>query len=135
MSFTVQCGYPLASRQRSDRGRMGGDAGDLRRLGVLLPSLGRRTCRSDWKGEEAGRGSGTTERHFGLSEMRPEVQPRFIFPNANGGLLDMANYRYRVLRPLAGKMRFEKLTVQILRQTMANQAQSMGSVEDIRSQP
>ena len=67
--------------------------------------------------------------------MRPEVQPRFISPNVDGGLLDMANYRYRVLRPLADKLRFEKLTFQILRQTVATQAQNMGFVEDIRAQP
>jgi integrase len=57
----------------------------------------------------------------------------FIFPNADGGLLDAANYRFRILKPLAEKLGIEKLNFQILRRTMATQAQSMGSVKDIQA--
>jgi integrase len=57
----------------------------------------------------------------------------FIFPNAKGGFIDTANYRFRVLKPLAEKLGIEKLNFQILRRTMATQAQRMGSVKDIQA--
>jgi integrase len=57
----------------------------------------------------------------------------FIFPNADGGVLDASNYRFRVLKPLAEALGIERLNFQILRRTMATQAQSMGSVKDIQS--
>jgi integrase len=57
----------------------------------------------------------------------------FIFPNADGGFMDTANYRYRVLKPLAEGLGIPKLNFQILRRTMATQAQSMGSVKDIQA--
>jgi integrase len=57
----------------------------------------------------------------------------FIFPNVNGGCIDTANYRFRVLKPLAEKLGIEKLNFQILRRTMATQAQRMGSVKDIQA--
>jgi integrase len=57
----------------------------------------------------------------------------FIFPNADGGILDSANYRFRVLKPLADALGIERLNFQILRRTMATQAQSMGSVKDIQA--
>jgi len=57
----------------------------------------------------------------------------FIFPNADGGFIDTANYRFRGLKPLAEKLGIEKLNFQILRRTMATQAQRMGSVKDIRA--
>jgi len=57
----------------------------------------------------------------------------FIFPNADGGCIDTANYRFRVLKPLAEKLGIEKLNFQILRRTMATQAQRMGSVKDIQA--
>jgi integrase len=60
----------------------------------------------------------------------PEV---FMFPNADGGLLDTANYRFRILKPLAEKLGIEKLNFQILRRTMATQAQNMGTVKDIQA--
>ena len=47
--------------------------------------------------------------------------------------MDTGNYRNRVLKPLAEKLGFPKLTFQILRRTMATQAQTMGSVKDIQS--
>lgn len=54
-------------------------------------------------------------------------------PNADGGCIDTANYRLRVLKPLAEKLEIEKLNFQILRRTMATQAQKMGSVKDIQA--
>lgn len=57
----------------------------------------------------------------------------FIFPNEYGGLLDAANYRFRVLKPLAEMLGIEKLNFQILRPTMAIQAQNLGSVKDIQA--
>jgi integrase len=57
----------------------------------------------------------------------------FIFPNADGGFMDTANYRYRVLEPLAEELGIPRLNFQILRRTMATQAQSMGSVKDIQA--
>jgi len=63
-----------------------------------------------------------------------DVSPTgFIFPNADGGFLDAANYRFRVLKPLAEKLGIEKLNFQVLRRTMATQAQKMGSVKDIQA--
>jgi integrase len=57
----------------------------------------------------------------------------FIFPNSRGGFMDTGNYRNRVLTPLAEKLGFPKLNFQIMRRTMATQAQSMGSVKDIQA--
>lgn len=57
----------------------------------------------------------------------------FIFPNADGGFIDTANYRFRVLKPLAEKLGIPKLNFQILRRTMATQAQKLGSVKDIQA--
>jgi integrase len=57
----------------------------------------------------------------------------FIFPNADGGFLDTANYRSRVLKPLADELGIPKLNFQILRRTMATQAQKLGSVKDIQA--
>ena len=47
--------------------------------------------------------------------------------------MDTGNYRNRVLNPLAEKLGFSKLNFQVLRRTMATQAQSMGSVKDIQA--
>jgi integrase len=57
----------------------------------------------------------------------------FIFPNAGGGFMDTANYRSRILKPLAEKLGIEKLNFQIMRRTMATQAQNMGSARDIQA--
>jgi integrase len=57
----------------------------------------------------------------------------FIFSNVDGGCLDTSNYRFRVLRPLAEKLGIERLNFQILRRTMATQAQGMGSIKDIQA--
>ena len=64
----------------------------------------------------------------------PKAGPdSFIFPNTRGGFLDTKNYRNRVLMPLAEKLQVPKVNFQILRRTMATQAQSMGSVKDIQA--
>ena len=57
----------------------------------------------------------------------------FIFPNSRGGFMDTGNYRNRVLNPLADKLGLPKLNFQVMRRTMATQAQSMGSVKDIQA--
>jgi integrase len=57
----------------------------------------------------------------------------FIFPNLRGGFMDTGNYRNRVLNPLAEKLGLPKLNFQVMRRTMATQAQSMGSVKDIQA--
>jgi integrase len=57
----------------------------------------------------------------------------FIFPNADGGFLDTANYRNRVLTPLAEKLGLPKLNFQVPRRTMATLAQKKGSVKDIQA--
>jgi len=63
-----------------------------------------------------------------------DVSPEdFIFPNADGGFMDVSNYRFRVLKPLADGLGIEKLNFQILRRTMATQDQKMGSVKDIQA--
>jgi integrase len=59
----------------------------------------------------------------------------FIFPSTDGGFMDTDNYRYRLLKPLAEDLGLPKLNFQILRRTMATQAQSMGSVKDIQAHP
>src|SRR6266568_2374933 len=66
-------------------------------------------------------------------ECRNASPEAFIFPNADGGLMDTANYRFRILKPLAEKLGIEKLNFQIMRRTMATQAQNMGSVKDIQA--
>ena len=57
----------------------------------------------------------------------------FIFPNSRGGFMDTENYRNRVLNPLAEKLGLPKLNFQVMRRTMATQAQSMGSLKDIQA--
>jgi integrase len=57
----------------------------------------------------------------------------FMFPNSEGGFIDVGNYRYRVLTPLAEKLGIPRLNFQVLRRTMATQAQKMGSVKDIQA--
>ena len=66
-------------------------------------------------------------------ECKDRSPEAFIFPNADGGFIDTANYRFRVLKPLAEKLGIEKLNFQVLRRTMATQAQRMGSVKDIQA--
>jgi integrase len=62
-----------------------------------------------------------------------DLPDAFIFPNADGSFIDTANHRFRVLKPLADKLEIPKLNFQILRRTMATQAQKMGSVKDIQT--
>jgi integrase len=64
----------------------------------------------------------------------PDPSPdAFMFPNADGGLIDTSNYRSRILKPLAVELGIPKLTFQVLRRTIATRAQSLGSVKDIQS--
>lgn len=68
------------------------------------------------------------------SSNKGSVSPEsFIFPNSQGGFMDTGNYRNRVLNPLAEKLGIPKLNFQVMRRTMATQAQSMGSVKDIQA--
>jgi hypothetical protein len=71
-----------------------------------------------------------SELHRWKLECKDRSAEAFIFPNTDGGFIDTANYRFRVLKPLAEKLGIEKLNFQILRRTMATQAQSMGSIKD-----
>jgi integrase len=66
-------------------------------------------------------------------ECKDRSPEAFIFPNADGGFIDTANYRFRVLKPLAKRLGIERLNFQILRRTMATLAQRMGSVKDIQA--
>jgi integrase len=66
-------------------------------------------------------------------ECKDHSPEAFIFQNADGGFIDTANYRFRGLKPLAEKLGIEKLNFQILRWTVATQAQRMGSVKDIQA--
>ncbi len=47
--------------------------------------------------------------------------------------MDTGNYRNRILNPLAERLSLPKLNFQVMRRTMAIQAQSMGSVKDIQA--
>jgi integrase len=64
---------------------------------------------------------------------RKDSPDAFIFPNADGGFMDADNYRFRVLKPLAEALGVPKLNFQVMRRTMATQAQKMGSVKDIQA--
>lgn len=44
------------------------------------------------------------------------IAGRLHLPNADGGILDVGNYRFRVLKPLADALGIEQLNFQILRQ-------------------
>jgi len=66
-------------------------------------------------------------------EHRKASPEEFIFQNADGGFMDADNYRFRVLKPLAESLGIPKLNFQVMRRTMATQAQRMGSVKDIQA--
>jgi integrase len=67
-------------------------------------------------------------------QMCPNRSPdAFMFSNSEGGAMETGNYRNRVLKPLAEKLKVPKLNFQILRRTMATRAQRMGSVKDIQA--
>ena len=77
--------------------------------------------------EELGQGSSTgwprrrsSSNGNGSAPIR--LPKAFMFPNADGGLLDPGNYRNRVLKPLAEALELPKLTFQVLRRTMATRA-------------
>ena len=50
-----------------------------------------------------------------------------------GGFMDVDSYRFRVLKPLAEKLGLPQLNFQILRGTLATQAEKMGSAKRIRA--
>ena len=63
----------------------------------------------------------------------------FIFPNArkrNGakrnGFIRTDNYRARVLKKLAEKLKLAKLNFQVLRRTIATLVQTKGGVKDVQ---
>ena len=57
----------------------------------------------------------------------------FIFPERGRRVYGYQQLRFRVLKPLAEPLGIEKLNFQILRRTMATQAQKMRSVKDIQA--
>lgn len=63
------------------------------------------------------------------SNLSPEA---FIFPNKRGGFMDTGNYRKRVLHKLAEALKFQKLTFQVIRRTIATLAQKKGTVKDVQ---
>jgi integrase len=48
-------------------------------------------------------------------------------------MMDTANYRSRVLTPLAKKLGIPKLNFQVIRRTIATRAQKLGSIKDIQA--
>jgi integrase len=56
-----------------------------------------------------------------------------MFPNADGGFLDPANFRYRALKHLREALELPKLNFQLLRRTIATRAQKLGSVKNVQS--
>ena len=48
-------------------------------------------------------------------------------------LIDTANYRSRIRKPLADGLGISKLNFQVLRRTIATPVQNLGSVKDIQS--
>jgi integrase len=61
----------------------------------------------------------------------PDSSPEtFIFPNRQGGVRDPNNFRKRVLGQLREKLNLPKLTLQVIRRTMATLSQTKGGVKD-----
>ena len=75
------------------------------------------------------RGWKAESRKSWVREVAPDA---FIFPNADGGFIDVGSFRNRGLTPLAKQLGIPKLNFQVLWRTMATQAQKMGSVKDIQ---
>jgi len=64
----------------------------------------------------------------------PDPRPNaFIFAAESGGVMDIGNYRNRVLQPIADDLKLPKLNFQVLRRSTATQAQRLGSVKDIQA--
>lgn len=63
------------------------------------------------------------------------VPDAFIFPNADGGFIDTSNYRSRVLKPLADKLRIPKLNFQIFRRTDGHSGAEDGLCEGYSGPP
>ncbi len=97
--------------------------GEIRSFGKTPRSLGKMHLPDDLA---------TELRHWKLRCPDPSPEA-FMFPNADGGFMDTANYRTRVLKPLAEALGIPKLNFQVIRRTIATRAQSLGSVKDIQS--
>jgi integrase len=65
------------------------------------------------------------------SETERRANGDYIFPDSEGGFCHKENYQRRVLTPLAEQAGLDHLNFQILRRTVATQAQSLGSPKDI----
>ena len=99
------------------------------------------SLRKDPKESRQGASSGWTRRELMSSGTLECQQDRpkdsspdaFMFPNATADSWIAANYRYRVLKPLADTLEIPKLNFQVLRRTIATRAQNLGSVKDIQS--
>jgi integrase len=60
----------------------------------------------------------------------PDASPQaFIFANEEGGFIDTANFRKRVLKQLAATLDLPNLTFQIIRRTIATLSQEKGHVK------
>src|SRR5271166_5542038 len=63
----------------------------------------------------------------------PDSSPdAFIFPDAKGGFMDTVNYRKRVLHKLARDLVLPKLTLHVIRRTIATLAQKKGRSRTFR---
>ena len=60
------------------------------------------------------------------------LRPRPHLPNADGGFVDTANYRFRNLKPLAEKLGIEKLNFQICAERWRPR-RGTGSVKEIQA--
>jgi len=66
---------------------------------------------------------------YGLPPSDPEA---FIFPGRFGSFMDPSNFRKRVLHKLAEDLGLPKLTLQVIRRTIATLAQKKGTVKDMQ---
>ncbi|GGH06015.1 hypothetical protein GCM10011586_22770 [Silvibacterium dinghuense] len=64
--------------------------------------------------------------------MPPSDPQAFLFPIPRGSFIDTGNYRNRVLRKLAERLGFPKLTFQVIRRTIATLAKDKGHIKDIQ---
>jgi len=55
-----------------------------------------------------------------------------MFRGRFGSFIDPNNYRKRILHKLAGELSLPKLTLQVIRRTIATLAQKKGTVKDVQ---
>src|SRR5262249_10504902 len=66
-------------------------------------------------------------------ESRKSSPEAFIFArNTKGEFMDSGNFRNRVLHRLAGELKLPKLTLQMIRRSIATLAQKKGGVKDVQ---